>query len=86
MGLALNEKASFSIGYQHSVVYQTNQTSEPETGRALTRLGTIQLGTLRFGVAYRLTDRLNFNSTLGIGVTRDSPDLEVTIRLPYSFK
>jgi hypothetical protein len=86
MGLALNEKASFSIGYQHSVVYQTNQTSEPETGRALTRLGTIQLGTLRFGVAYRLTDHLNFNSTLGIGVTRDSPDLEVTIRLPYSFK
>lgn len=86
MGLALNEKASFSIGYQHSVVYQTNQTSEPETGRALTRLGTIQLGTLRFGVAYRILENLNLNSTLGIGVTRDSPDLEVTIRLPYSFK
>jgi hypothetical protein len=86
MGLALNEKASFSIGYQHSVVYQTNQTSEIETGRALTRLGTIQLGTLRFGIAYRITEALNLNTTLGVGVTRDTPDLEVTIRLPYNFK
>ena len=84
MGLALNEKASFSVGYQHSVVYQTSQPV-PATGRALARTGTLQLGTLRFGVAYALTERLNFNTTIGIGVTRDSPDLEATIRLPYRF-
>jgi hypothetical protein len=86
MGLALNERASFSIGYQHSVVDQTTQATAPATGRALTRTGTIQLGTLRFGVAYRLTDKLNLNTTLGIGVTRDTPDLELTLRLPYMFK
>lgn len=85
MGLGLNEKASFSIGYQQSIVYQTTQTA-PATGLELTRIGTIQLGTLRFGVAYRLTKQLNLNTTIGIGATRDSPDLEVTIRLPYSFK
>ncbi|HEY4445519.1 MAG TPA: hypothetical protein VGN30_14620 [Steroidobacteraceae bacterium] len=84
MGLALNEKASFSVGYQHSVVYQTSQPV-PATGRALARTGTLQLGTLRFGVAYALTERFNVNTTIGIGVTRDSPDLEATIRLPYRF-
>jgi hypothetical protein len=84
MGLALNERASFSVGYQHSVVYQTSQPS-PATGRALVRTGALQLGTLRFGIAYGLTERLNFNTTIGIGVTRDSPDLEATIRLPYRF-
>jgi hypothetical protein len=85
MGLALNEKASFSVGYQHSVVYQTSQRVLPATGRALVRTGALQLGTLRFGIAYGLTERLNFNTTIGIGVTRDSPDLEATIRLPYRF-
>lgn len=84
MGLALNERASFSVGYQHSVVQHTSQPTVA-TGRALARTGTLQLGTLRFGVAYRLSDKLNFNTTIGVGVTRDSPDLEATIRLPYRF-
>lgn len=85
MGLALNERASFSVGYQHSIVEQTTQTGTFETGRAISRVGTLQLGTLRFGVSYRMTDRWTLNTTLGVGVTRDSPDLEATIRLPYRF-
>jgi hypothetical protein len=84
MGLALNEHASFSVGYQHSIVDQTTQPT-PAVGLALTRVGTLQLGTLRFGVAYRLTDRFSVNTTIGIGVTRDTPDLEATLRLPYRF-
>lgn len=84
MGLALNERASFSVGYQHSVVDQTTQPIAA-TGRALARTGTLQLGTLRFGVSYRVTDHFNLNTTIGLGVTRDSPDLEATIRLPYRF-
>ncbi len=84
MGLALNEHASFSVGYQHSVVNQTTQPTAA-VGLALTRVGTLQLGTLRFGVAYRLTDRFSVNTTIGIGVTRDTPDLEATLRLPYRF-
>jgi hypothetical protein len=84
MGLALNEHASFSVGYQHSVVDQTTQPT-PAVGLALTRVGTLQLGTLRFGVSYRLTERFSVNTTIGIGVTRDTPDLEATLRLPYRF-
>ena len=81
IGLALNERASISIGYQHSVVLQTTQTG-PVTGRALSDVGTLQLGTLRFGVSYRQNNRTFVNFTLGIGVTRDTPDLEATLRVP----
>jgi hypothetical protein len=84
MGLALNDRASFSVGYQHSIVDQTSQPTMA-TGRALARTGTLQLGTLRFGIAYRITEQFNLNTTIGLGVTRDSPDLEATIRLPYRF-
>ena len=84
MGLALNARASFSIGYQHSIVFQTTQTS-PASGLALARVGTLQLGTLRFGVTYQINRSTLLNVTIGIGVTRDSPDLEATARLPISF-
>jgi hypothetical protein len=84
MGMALNDRASFSIGYQHSIVDQTTQTA-PATGFAITRIGTIQLGTLRFGVSYQLAHQTYLNTSIGIGVTRDSPDLEATVRLPMRF-
>ncbi len=83
MGLSLNSRASFSVGYQHSVVAQTTQAATA-TGRALARLGTLQLGTLRFGVTYQVNRRTLLNVTIGIGVTRDTPDLEATVRLPLT--
>lgn len=84
MGLALNDRASFSIGYQHSIVFQTTQSTSA-SGLALARVGTLQLGTLRFGVTYRVNPQSILNVTLGVGVTRDTPDLEATVRLPVSF-
>ena len=83
MGLSLNQRASFSVGYQQSVVDQTTQ-STPAPGRALTRVGTLQLGTLRFGVTYQVNPRTLLNVTIGIGVTRDTPDLDATVRLPVT--
>ncbi|HRO61189.1 MAG TPA: hypothetical protein PK177_18835, partial [Burkholderiaceae bacterium] len=85
MGLALNERSSFSIGYQHSVVGKTKQRNPEEVARVLAESGRLQLGTLRFGIAYRLSAKQNVNLSLGIGVTDDSPDVELTLRLPMSF-
>lgn len=85
MGLALNERASFSIGYQHSVVGETDQQSGAQVENQLAETGRLQIGTMRFGLAYLLRPKLNLNLSLGIGVTDDSPDFEATIRLPYRF-
>ena len=43
------------------------------------------LGTARFGVSYKLNPKTLLNFTLGIGVTSDTPDLELTLRVPYTF-
>lgn len=85
MGLALNERASFSIGYQHSIVGSTDQRDPTDVARVLAQQGTITLGTMRFGLAYRVAPKINMNLSLGVGVTDDSPDFEATIRFPYAF-
>jgi hypothetical protein len=49
MGLALNDKASLSIGYDHSAVDRTRQNGQVIPGSV-----RIQLGTLLIGASYRL--------------------------------
>jgi hypothetical protein len=77
MGVALNEKASFSIAYDHATVLRTKQN-----GVTIPTTATSQLGSLLFGASYRLGRKSTFNMTLGVGVTQDAPDVQLTFRLP----
>lgn len=85
MGLALNERASFSAGFQLSNVGKTTQSGNPAPGKTLSPSSSTLLGTARFGVTYAFTRQTALNLTLGIGVTRETPDLEVTVRVPMTF-
>jgi opacity protein-like surface antigen len=85
MGLALNDRASFSVGFQFSNVSKSSQEGADSGAKTLAPSSTIQLGTARLGVSYRLSSRTNLNFTLGFGVTRQTPDLELTVRVPFSF-
>lgn len=80
MGLGLNEKTSFSIGYDHASVERTKQNgvASPESVR-------VQLGTLLLGYSYRLNNQRSLSVSLGAGITRDTPDVSLTVRLPTSF-
>jgi hypothetical protein len=80
MGLALNEKASFSIGYEHSTVLRTKQNREP-----LIDSRTMQIGILNLGTSYRLSNRTILNLSLGFGVTQEAPDVQAVLRVPMSF-
>jgi hypothetical protein len=80
MGLALNEKATLSIGYDHSSVGRTESNGEVVKGSVRT-----QLGTLLLGFAYRLSAKTTLNVSVGAGLTRDTPDVSLTVRLPMSF-
>lgn len=79
MGLALNERSSFSIGYEHSSVAKTKQN-----GVAAADAVRVQLGTLLLGYAYRLSPKQTLNFTLGAGMTRDTPDVTLTLRMPLN--
>jgi len=80
MGLALNEKASVSIGYDMSVVQPTSQNGQTVTGSVRTILGTLLIG-----YSYRLTPKTTLNFSIGAGLTRDTPDVTLTMRVPIAF-
>jgi hypothetical protein len=80
MGLGLNEKSSFSIGYDHASVGKTKVA-----GQVAAESVRVQLGTLLLGYSYRLNDNKTLNVTLGAGLTRDTPDVTLTVRMPISF-
>lgn len=79
MGLALNDRSSFSLGYDHQSIgkVKINGSTAPGSVR-------VQLGTLLMGYSYRLNSGNFVNLSLGIGVTRDTPDLQLTLRMPIS--
>ncbi|WP_232540090.1 DUF3187 family protein [Azohydromonas aeria] len=79
MGLALNEKSSFSLGYDHSSVGRTKINGD---GSQSVR---VQLGTLVLGYSYRLSPERSLNVSLGVGATRDTPDITLTVRMPITF-
>lgn len=80
MGLALNEKSSFSIGYDHSSVGPTKLNGEVVAGSVRTALGTLLLG-----YSHRLSSKTTLNLSVGAGLTRDTPDVTLTLRLPMNF-
>lgn len=80
MGLAINEKASFSLGYDHSVIGKTriNNAFFANTENTI-------IGTLLFGYSYKILENTNLNLSLGVGATKSAPDVQLTLRLPTSF-
>ena len=80
MGLGLNEKASFSLGYEHSSIGRTRQNGVAVPGAVRT-----QLGTLLLGFSYRINERRSLNVAVGAGLTRDTPDVTLTVRMPITF-
>lgn len=79
MGYGINERSSFSIGYEHSAVLKSRQNGEEIAGTDL------QVGSLLFGWSYRLSDRTSYNLTVGIGATDESPDARIELRIPIRF-
>jgi hypothetical protein len=80
MGLALNDRALISFGYDQSFVGATKAN-----GRTLPGSTRTVLGSLLIGGSYKINDRRTLNVALGVGVTRDTPDLTLTARLPMTF-
>lgn len=80
MGLSLNEKSSFSLGYEHTWIGKTEND-----GVALDTATSTQLASLLLGYSYRLSKRTNLNLSLSAGLTDDTPDTQVTLRLPIRF-
>lgn len=80
MGMALNDKASLSIGYDQTFIGTTY-----ESGLKLPGSTKVWLGSLLIGGSYRFNQKRTLNFSLGVGVTRDTPDATVTVRMPMTY-
>ncbi|RQW88069.1 MAG: transporter [Geobacter sp.] len=83
IGFSLNEKTSFSVGYEHYLVMPT-EIHNTSVIIAPTATQTTTLGSLVFGTSYRLSNRVNINFSLEAGITQDAPDIQLTLRVPIS--
>lgn len=82
MGLALNDKASVSLGYDHSIIGKT----KVQPGSLLQVLPTrTHVGAMNLGYSYRLSEKTTLNLSLAAGLTEAAPDVQLTLRLPTSF-
>lgn len=80
MGLALNSRASFSVGYEHDIFFKDKQN-----GQTVPNAQVRQLGQLQIGWAYSFSKDQTFNLSLGVGVTDEAPDITLNARLPTTF-
>lgn len=80
MGLALNDKSAFSIGVDLNSVGRVKLNGAPVPGSVRT-----QLATLLLGYSYRYSAKTSVNVSVGAGLTRDTPDLTLTARIPFTF-
>lgn len=80
VGFAMNDKVSLSLGYDQSFIGVTREAGSKVPGST-----KIWLGSLLVGGSYRINPKRTLNFTLGVGVTRDTPDVLMTLRMPMAF-
>lgn len=81
IGFALNETFSMSMGYQHNYIFGTKSVINGFT----TQNEDFQVGSLLFGLSLATGRASGINANVAIGVTDDSPDIEFSLRMPFSF-
>src|SRR3569623_569324 len=79
LGMAINQDASFTLGYSHNSVTETRQAGNPKKGTE-----RMQVGRLLVGISQRAGRRSSIALGLGIGVTQDAPNVAVSLRLPMN--
>ncbi len=86
MGIGLNERTSFSIGYEHSFISETKSEITPAGGPKATQTSpSLDVGSLVLGFNHVVNDRISVNLTTEAGITDDAPDIVLTLRVPIRF-
>jgi len=79
MGFGINERSSFSLGYSHKHVLESEIKGIAIKGSAL------DIGQLLVGYSFKYSPKTTFNLSLGIGTTTDAQDVTLNFRMPMTF-
>lgn len=83
IGFAVNEQTSFSLGYDHNVIFETDV--EQDNDQLDATFDRIHSGSFLIGISQAVGKATNVNLSLGIGATENAPDMQLTLRVPFSF-
>lgn len=76
MGFAINERASFSLGYEHTFVLPASQQGQRLSG------SSYDSGSFNLGFTYRVSDSVSINTAVSVGTSSTSPDVRFILRVP----
>ncbi|MGZ4955819.1 MAG: transporter, partial [Methylobacter sp.] len=79
LGFGINERSSYSLGYSHKHVFDSQINGTKIQG------STLDIGQLLVGYSFKYSKRTTFNLSLGVGTTTDSQDVTLNFRMPMTF-
>ncbi len=82
IGVALNERTSLRLGYDHQYVLPTRSRIDGASFDS----ESLHVGVLELGITHRTRRGLSLIFTFGIGVTDAAPDIRIGLRVPTSFE
>jgi len=96
IGVSLNERTSFSLGYAHSWAFGTQTITRLEQSPGPLQAPILsapventsrdlQIGRYLFGVSYRMRDNATLNWMVEVGATEEAPNIRTSFRMPFAF-
>lgn len=84
LAFALNDKSSISMSYTQRIVERTRLTPDGQDGRIVVG-SQANVALMNFGATFSLGEDIALVSNIGVGLTDDSPDMALSLRIPYRF-
>lgn len=85
VAFALNERSSLNFGYTQRLVRKTRLQLDGEDWRNVAG-SQANVALMNIGATFSLGERTTLISNIGIGLTDDSPNMVVSVRVPFRFR
>src|SRR3546814_7242952 len=79
MAYSINERSSFTLGYKHDFIGET----ESEVNGVDLTAPSLSGGSLLLGYSFQVNNYARTNIKLELGVKADAPDVLMTLRVPF---
>ena len=84
LAYALNDTSSISMSYSQRIVQRTKVQREGQDFQDIVG-SQANVAMLNLGATFAINKRMSLIATVGVGMTDDSPDMDIGIRIPFRF-
>jgi hypothetical protein len=84
IGIGLTPELALNLRFEQRILFDT-KTKEPGSSQRTVNGSGLNVATIFFGVYWSLTRHLSVDTSVGVGLTEDSPDFIVRLAFPIRF-